>query len=193
MKRIDTDLPGVCILEPAVFGDARGWFMESYNAKVLAGLGISAAFVQDNQSLSRRGILRGLHYQVRQPQDKLVRCLVGAIYDVAVDVRHGSPTFGRWVGAELTAANRRALFVPKGFAHGFLVLSDTAEVLYKVSDYWAKEHERGLRWDDPGVGIRWPDTGVRPELNPRDAGFPTLSAIPPADLFAWNPANQQGI
>lgn len=188
MKRIETVLPGVCIFEPIVHGDERGWFMEAYNARTLAGLGLAAAMVQDNQSMSRRGILRGLHYQMRQPQDKLVRCLAGAIFDVAVDVRRGSPTFGRWTGVELSAANRRMLFVPKGFAHGFLTLSDVAEVLYKVSDYWAREHERGIRWDDPQVGIRWPDAGAAPQLNPRDAAFPVLAAARAEDLFAWDPA-----
>lgn len=183
MKRIDTELSGLCVLEPAVFGDERGWFMESYNTRTLAGLGISFACVQDNRSMSRRGILRGLHYQVRQPQDKLVCCLAGAIFDVAVDIRRGSPTFGRWFGTELSAANRRQLHVPKGFAHGFLTLSETAEVLYKVTDYWAKEHERGIRWDDPAIGIAWPQLGQAPQLNARDAGMPLLAAVAPADLI----------
>lgn len=188
MKRMDTALSGVFILEPTVFGDERGWFMEAYNSNTMAGLGISFPCVQDNQSMSRRGILRGLHYQVQHPQDKLVRCLSGAVFDVAVDVRRGSPTFGRWMGVELTAANRRMALIPKGFAHGFLTLSETAEVLYKVSNFWSKEHERGIRWDDPAVGIRWPDVGSSPQVNARDSGFPSLAGATPLDLSLWDPA-----
>lgn len=183
MNRIPTSIPDVFLIEPKVFGDERGYFYEAYNAKSFANLGISATFVQDNQSRSRRGILRGLHHQVRQSQDKLVRCLSGSIFDVAVDVRRSSPTFGRWVGAELSAENKRMLWIPKGFAHGFIVLSDVADVLYKVTDYWAKEHERGLRWDDPAVGIPWPDVGVVPELNQRDASWPLLASAKTEDLF----------
>lgn len=185
MKLTPTALPGVQIVEPAVFGDARGWFFESWNARAFAAAGLPTAFVQDNHSRSTRGILRGLHYQVRQSQDKLVRCTVGAVFDVAVDMRRGSPTFGRWTGVELSAENKRQLWVPQGFAHGFLTLSEVAEVQYKVTDYWAKEHERGLRWDDPGVAIAWPDVGVAPSLNARDAGFPLLAAVPADDLFTW--------
>ena len=183
MKRIETTIPDVCLLEPTVFGDDRGHFYEAFNARTLAGLGVEGHFVQDNQSRSRRGILRGLHYQVRQSQDKLVRCLSGAIFDVVVDMRRSSPTFGRWVGAELSAENKRMLWVPKGFAHGFVVTSQSADVLYKVTDYWAKEHERGLCWNDPAVGIVWPDVGQIPELNQRDAAWPTLAEAKSEDLF----------
>jgi dTDP-4-dehydrorhamnose 3,5-epimerase len=186
MKRIDTGIPGLCVIEPVVFGDERGHFFESYNARALAEHGITATFVQDNQSRSRRGILRGLHYQVGgTTQDKLVRCIAGAIFDVAVDLRQGSPTFGRWFGVELTGENKKMLWVPKGFAHGFLTLSEQADVGYKVTDYWSKNDERGVRWD--GVGILWPDVGCRPELNARDAGFPAFSDIPTADLFNYTP------
>ena len=181
MHKITTSLPGVWILEPKVFGDQRGYFYEAYNQRCFAELGFIAPFVQDNQSRSPRGILRGLHYQIHQPQDKLVRCLRGAIHDVVVDVRRDSPTFGRWVGVDLTEENQRMLWVPKGFAHGFLVVSDLAEVLYKVTDYWSKEHERGLRWDDPDVGIAWPDAGTAPALNQRDAAWPLLKDIPLTD------------
>lgn len=166
-----------------MFGDERGWFSESWNARAFAEAGLPIHFVQDNHSRSVRGILRGLHYQVRQTQDKLVRCTVGAVFDVAVDVRRGSPTFGRWAGVELSAANKRQLWVPKGYAHGFLTLSEVAEVQYKVTDYWAKDHERGIRWDDPALGIAWPDLGTPPSLNARDAGFPRLAAVPSGDLL----------
>lgn len=185
MKFIPTDLPGVLICEPTVFGDERGWFYESWNAQRFAAAGLPTVFVQDNHSRSARGILRGLHYQVRNTQDKLVRCTFGVIFDVAVDVRRGSPTFGKWVGVELSERNKRQLWVPKGFAHGFLTVSDLAEVQYKVTDYWSKDAERGLRWDDPAVGIAWPDVGVTPQLNQRDATFPALAAAPAADLLTW--------
>lgn len=181
MRSIATDLPGVVLVEPTVFGDERGHFFESFNARILANLGISADFVQDNQSRSRRGILRGLHFQVGQPQDKLIRCLAGAIFDVAVDVRRGSPTYGRWVGVELSERNKRMLWVPRGFAHGFLTLSEVADVAYKVTDYWSKEAERGLLWSDPAVGIEWPDAGTVPSLNQRDATWPTLHGAGPED------------
>jgi len=193
MKIIESGISGLRVCAPTVFGDARGWFAEVYNAREFAGLGMPATFVQDNHSMSRRGILRGLHYQIRQSQDKLVRCLAGAILDVAVDLRKGSPTFGQGFAVEISAENKKLVFIPKGFAHGFLTLSDTAEVLYKVSDYWAKEHERGIRWDDPAIGIAWPDLGIPPQLNARDAGFPCLAAVPAADLFAWDPAHPEGI
>ena len=186
MIKTPTGIPDVWIIEPKVFGDARGHFFEAFNAKQFASLGFTQSFVQDNQSRSPRGILRGLHYQIQQPQDKLVRCLSGAIHDVVVDIRRGSPTFGRWVGVELTAENHRMLWVPKGFAHGFIVLSESADVLYKVTDYWAKDHERGLRWSDPAVGITWPDAGVAPRLNERDANWPLLADIPEHDR-PWFP------
>ncbi|MBS0499475.1 MAG: dTDP-4-dehydrorhamnose 3,5-epimerase [Burkholderiaceae bacterium] len=157
MKVISTALPGVLILEPQVFGDARGFFTESYNRRrFAAATGLDIDFVQDNHSRSARGVLRGLHYQLRQPQGKLVRVVQGAVFDVALDIRRDSPTFGRWAGVELTADNRRQLWVPAGLAHGFVVLSDSADFLYKTSDYYAPEHERSIRWDDPAIGIQWP-------------------------------------
>lgn len=179
MKALLASIPGLIILEPVVRVDERGWFFESWNQKTLGGLGIEACFVQDNHSRSSRGTLRGLHYQVHHVQDKLVRVVVGSIFDVAVDVRAGSPTFGRWFGVELSAENRRQLWIPKGFAHGFIVTSEIAEVIYKVTDYWNKDAERGLRWNDPGVGIAWPATGGQPALNARDAAYPLLNEITP--------------
>lgn len=157
MQALPTALEGVLILEPAVFGDARGFFMESYNRRrFAAATGLDVDFVQDNHSRSTRGVLRGLHYQLRQPQGKLVRVTQGAVFDVAVDIRPGSPSFGRWVGVELTADNHRQLWVPPGLAHGFVVLSDSADFLYKTTDYYAPEHERCIAWDDPAIGIDWP-------------------------------------
>ena len=157
MHVIPTALAGVLVLEPRVFGDDRGFFMESYNRRSFAqATGLDIDFVQDNHSRSRRGVLRGLHYQLRQPQGKLVRVTHGAVFDVAVDIRRGSPTFGRWVGVELSADNHRQLWVPPGLAHGFVVLSDSAEFLYKTTDYYAPEHERSIAWDDPAIGIDWP-------------------------------------
>ena len=157
MKVIPTAIEGVFVLEPKVFGDARGFFMESYNRRAFAqATGLDVDFVQDNHSRSRKGVLRGLHYQVRQPQGKLVRVTSGAVFDVAVDIRRRSPTFGHWVGVELSADNHRQLWVPAGMAHGFVVLSDTADFLYKTTDYYAPEHERSIAWDDPAIGIAWP-------------------------------------
>jgi dTDP-4-dehydrorhamnose 3,5-epimerase len=159
------------VVEPRVFGDARGFFFESFNRRQLeAALGRSVEFVQDNHSLSARGVLRGLHYQLPSPQAKLVRVVRGEVFDVAVDLRRGSPTLGRWVGEILSAANKRQVFVPEGFAHGFLVLSDEAEFLYKTTDYWHPEHERCIRWDDPDVGIAWPVGGAAPVVSAKDAG-----------------------
>jgi dTDP-4-dehydrorhamnose 3,5-epimerase len=156
MHVVPTEIPGVVILEPKVFGDDRGFFFESFSARTFAAaVGTDVMFVQDNHSLSRRGVLRGLHYQVERPQGKLVRVVTGAIFDVAVDIRPGSPTFGRWTGVELSADNKRQLWVPPGLAHGFVVQSDIAEVLYKTTDYYAPEHERTLRWDDPDLAIDW--------------------------------------
>lgn len=182
MKASPTPLPGVVILEPRVFGDARGSFFESYRVDTFKSLGIDCSFVQENHSSSTRGVLRGLHFQRRQAQAKLVRVVQGEIFDVAVDIRRGSPTFGKWVGETLTAANRKQIFVPIGYAHGFLVLSDTAEVLYKASDFYAPAEERGILWNDPAVGIRWPDPGVTPVINTRDAGYPALAAAKAEDL-----------
>lgn len=170
-------------MEPTTFGDERGYFYEAWNERTFAALGIAARFVQDNQAGSPRGILRGLHYQIGKPQDKLVRCMQGSIYDVVVDVRHDSATFGRWYGVELSAGNRRLLWVPKGFAHGYLVQSERAEVHYKVTDYWSKEHERGICWNDSDIGITWPKIGFDPILNTRDAGFPILSKVATRDLL----------
>ena len=181
MKVIDTALPGVLILEPRVFGDARGFFMESYNRRVFAEVtGQDVEFVQDNHSRSAKGVLRGLHYQLRQPQGKLVRAVRGAIFDVAVDIRRGSPTFGQWTGVELSEDNRRQLWVPAGLAHGFVVLSEAAEVLYKTTDYYAPEHERSIAWNDPALGIRWPVTG-EPALSGKDQQGALLSD---AEVFA---------
>lgn len=177
MQAIETALPGVLILEPKVFGDARGFFFESFNTERFAQLsGVRRAFVQDNHSRSAQGVLRGLHYQIQQPQGKLVRVVAGEVYDVAVDLRRHSPHFGRWVGVHLSADNHRQLWVPEGFAHGFLVLSEFAEFLYKTTDYYAPEHERCLRWDDPQLGIDWPLQGA-PLLSAKDQqGLPLHSA-----------------
>jgi dTDP-4-dehydrorhamnose 3,5-epimerase len=159
----------VLVLEPRVFGDARGFFFESFNAKDFeAATGVKASFVQDNHSSSARGVLRGLHYQVEHPQGKLLRVARGEIFDVAVDIRRGSPNFGRWAGVPLSAENKRQLWVPPGFAHGFLVTSESAEVLYKTTDYWYPQHERSIAWNDEELGIEWPITGT-PVLSAKDA------------------------
>ena len=185
MKASATAIEGVLILEPKVFGDTRGFFMESYNRRTFADVsGLDIDFVQDNHSRSARGVLRGLHYQLRQPQGKLVRVAAGAVFDVAVDIRRGSPTFGRWVGVELTAENQRQLWVPAGLAHGFVVLSESADFLYKTTDYYAPEHERCIAWDDPTIGIAWPLAahGIHaPLLSAKDrAGLPLAQAeLPP--------------
>lgn len=161
MRVIATDVPDVLMLEPKVFADERGFFMESYNKRVLADLaGIRCDFVQDNYSRSANRVLRGLHYQVKQPQGKLIRVLHGVVFDVAVDLRRSSATFGRWVGFELSDRNRRMAWIPQGFAHGFLVLSESADVFYKTSDYYAPEHERTILWNDNDLDIRWPDVGA---------------------------------
>jgi len=164
---IATDLAEVLLLEPKVFGDARGFFLESYNKRVLAEIGIQGEFVQDNHSRSTRGVLRGLHYQLQQAQGKLVRVVAGRVFDVAVDLRRSSPTFGRWTGFELSAENKRIAWIPPGFGHGFLVLSDSADFLYKATDYYAPEHERCVRWNDPAIGIQWPLDG-EPLLSAKD-------------------------
>jgi len=177
MKTTPLAIPDVVLIEPVVHEDDRGFFYESFHqARLEAALGRPLRFVQDNHSRSARNVLRGLHYQVRQPQAKLVRVLAGEIFDVAVDLRRGSPTFGRWTGCTLSATNRRQVWIPEGFAHGFLVLSDSAEVLYKASDYYAPEHERCVRWDDPAIGVAWPLQG-EPVLSPRDrVGLPLAQA-----------------
>ena len=171
----------VLIIEPKVFGDDRGFFYESFNERRFSELtGASPRFVQDNHSCSARNVLRGLHYQIRQPQGKLVRVTSGEVFDVAVDMRRSSPTFGRWVGVVLSAENKRQLWIPEGFAHGFLVTSESAEVLYKTSDYWSPEHERSIRWDDPDIGVRWPLQGT-PQLSAKDKAGVLLAE---AETFA---------
>jgi dTDP-4-dehydrorhamnose 3,5-epimerase len=169
MQFLPQAIPDVLVVEPRVLEDARGWFFESWERRKAAAGGIDVDFVQDNHSCSAQHTLRGLHYQLGQPQGKLVRVARGAVYDVAVDLRVSSPTFGRWVGVELTADNRRQLWVPPGFAHGFLALAPATELLYKCSDYYAPEHERTLRWDDPELGIAWPlPAGIAPLLSAKD-------------------------
>ncbi|MFN3943471.1 MAG: dTDP-4-dehydrorhamnose 3,5-epimerase [Allosphingosinicella sp.] len=176
MNILTTDLPDVLLIEPRAFPDERGFFMESYNrSRFSEAVGRDVAFVQDNHSSSCRGVLRGLHYQLTpKAQGKLVRVVAGEIFDVAVDMRRSSPRFGKWTGARLSAENRRQLWIPEGFAHGFLVLSDRAEVLYKATDYYAPDHEGSLAWDDPSVGIDWPDAG-EVLLSDKDARAPRLS------------------
>ena len=180
MKATPTALPDVLLLEPKVHGDARGYFLESWNRRTFGqAVGRDVEFVQDNHSASARHVLRGLHYQVGRPQAKLVRVVEGEVFDVAVDLRRSSPTFGRWAGARLSAENHRMLWIPEGFAHGFLVLSERAQFLYKTSDYYAPEGDRGIRWNDPRIGIEWPLAG-EPQLSAKDAQAPLLEA---ADTF----------
>lgn len=168
MKSISTAIADVFILEPKVFGDTRGFFFESFNTRAFAeATGLDVQFVQDNHSRSAKGVLRGLHYQVLQPQGKLVRVVRGSVFDVAVDIRKASPTFGKWVGVELTEDNHRQLWVPPGLAHGFLVTSESADFLYKTTDYYAPEHERCLAWNDPDIAIEWPLEGA-PQLSAKD-------------------------
>ncbi|HEX8153987.1 MAG TPA: dTDP-4-dehydrorhamnose 3,5-epimerase [Thermoanaerobaculia bacterium] len=176
MQVIDTKLPGVVILEPRVFADDRGWFMETFNEAAFRARGLPASFVQDNHSQSARGVLRGLHYQEPNPQGKLVRCTRGAIFDVAVDIRTGSSTFGQWVGVELTDENKRMLWIPEGFAHGFCAVSELADVVYKCTTLWEGKHDRSLRWNDPQIGISWPVSD--PRLSEKDAAAPTLADAP---------------
>jgi len=173
MKVIETAIPDLLILEPKVFGDARGFFMESFNARSFQeATGLNVDFVQDNHSRSAKGVLRGLHYQIQQAQGKLVRVVRGSVFDVAVDLRRSSPTFGQWVGVTLSEENNRQFWIPPGFAHGFLVTSDSADFLYKTTDYYAPEHERSLAWNDPAVGVVWPLDGA-PLLSAKDvAGKP---------------------
>lgn len=169
MKVTPTSMPEVLVFEPTVFGDDRGFFYESYNAHQFSQMtGLSVNFVQDNHSRSARNVVRGLHYQIRQPQGKLVRVIAGAIFDVVVDIRASSPFFGRWIGVELSAENRRQLWVPPGFAHGFVVTSEAAECLYKTTDYWSPEHERSILWNDPALAIEWPLAG-EPMLSGKDS------------------------
>ncbi|MEO0835763.1 MAG: dTDP-4-dehydrorhamnose 3,5-epimerase [Cyanobacteria bacterium J06642_3] len=177
MEVIKTAIPDVLIIEPKVFGDQRGFFMESFNEhKFKEKTGVTPHFVQDNHSRSARNVLRGLHYQIKQPQGKLVRVVSGEVYDVVVDIRKSSPTFGQWVGCVLTASNHRQLWVPPGFAHGFVVLSDTADFLYKTTDYYAPEYERAILWNDPNLGIDWKLKG-EPVLSAKDqAALPLTDA-----------------
>lgn len=172
-KFIQTAVPGVVIVEPTVFGDARGYFMETYHHEEFAAAGIADNFVQDNQSMSRKGVLRGLHFQTENTQGKLVRVIQGRVFDVGVDVRPGSPYFGQWAGVELSSENKRQLYVPQGFAHGFLVLSETAEFTYKCTDKYNPQAEGGIRWDDPDIGIEWPLDDV-PQLSEKDVILPFL-------------------
>lgn len=182
MNVIATAIPEVKLIEPRLFADARGWFCETWNEAAFAAAGIAARFVQDNHSRSARGVLRGLHYQLPRPQGKLVRVVAGAVFDVAVDLRRGSPSFGRWVAAELGAADRRMLWIPPGFAHGILALEDGTEVLYKCTDHYAPEHERALRWNDPALAIDWPLARVGTvTLSERDGAAPPLAQ---AETFA---------
>ena len=177
MKVIPTAIADVLILEPSVFGDSRGFFLESFNRKAFGAItGLDVDFVQDNHSRSARGILRGLHYQIRRPQGKLVRVVRGAVFDVSVDLRRSSPTFGQWVGVELTEDNHRQLWVPPGFAHGFYVLSDLADFLYKTTDYYFPEHERSLSWNDPAIAISWPlEQGAEPVVSEKDKNAAKLA------------------
>ena len=174
MKVIPTAISDVLVVEPHVFGDNRGFFYESFNARKFKELtGLEPNFVQDNHSRSAKNVLRGLHYQIKQPQGKLIRVVAGEVFDVAVDIRKGSPTFGRWVGQTLSAENKKQLWIPVGFAHGFLVLSDYAEFLYKTTDYWAPEHERCIAWNDSDLAVRWPSEKA-PILSAKDAHGSTL-------------------
>jgi dTDP-4-dehydrorhamnose 3,5-epimerase len=170
MNIIPTDIPDVLVFEPKVYGDERGYFLETWRASWFAQAGIDHTFVQDNQSSSRQGVLRGLHYQIKHPQGKLVRVISGRVFDVGVDLRRGSPTFGRWVGAELSSENHRLFWVPPGFAHGYYVLSEKAEFVYKCTDYYAPEHEKVLRYDDPDLMVEWPVlSGIKTILSAKDA------------------------
>jgi dTDP-4-dehydrorhamnose 3,5-epimerase len=180
VKIIETALPDVKIIEPRLHADARGFFFESWSARTFEEAGIRAAFVQDNHSRSAKGVLRGLHYQIRQPQSKLIRVIAGAAYDVAVDIRKSSPNFGRWVGVELSADNKRQLWIPEGFAHGFLSLREGTEILYKCTDYYAPEHERAIRWNDPRLAIDWPLENLSPSLSPKDM---SARAFTEAEVF----------
>lgn len=180
MKITPTDLPGVRLIEPTVFGDERGFFLESFHVQRYAEAGIPGPFVQDNHSRSRQGVLRGLHYQLQHPQAKLVWVTRGEVFDVVVDIRHGSPTFGRSVSVMLTEDNHRRLYVPAGFAHGFCVLSDMADFLYKCDDFYHPEDEGGILWCDPDLAISWPVSA--PLISPKDQCYPRLAEVPPAHL-----------
>jgi len=198
MQIIPTSLPEVLLIEPRVFGDERGFFMETYSARAFAELGITRPFVQDNHSLSRQGTLRGLHYQLKNPQAKLCRVVRGAVWDVAVDIRRDSPTFGSHVATLLSAENKRSIYVPRGFAHGFVVLSDEAEFLYKCDDFYAPGDEYSVRWDDAALGIEWPlhESGIAtPLLSEKDRIAPLLAEVAAANLpvFSHNFTKQSGV
>lgn len=188
MKIIETDLPGVVVIEPKVFGDKRGFFLETFRQDVLQQAGINETFVQDNHSRSSQGVLRGLHYQLTQTQGKLVRVTSGSVFDVAVDVRHGSPTFGKWFGTELNDESMRMMYVPPGFAHGFVVLSETADFLYKCTDYYHPESEQSIAWDDPEIGIEWPIANLSSEiaLSEKDKNSVLLKDQPSDKLPAYS-------
>ena len=175
LKRIDTSLPGVCELRPPVFRDARGFFLESYHRQKFAEIGITDSFVQDNHSYSKKGTLRGLHYQLTHPQAKLCRVIEGEALDVAVDIRTGSPNFGKWTSVLLSAAEQNQIYVPAGFAHGFLAVSETVQFLYKCSDFYDPKDEHGIAWNDPTLNIKWGEG--QPFLSPRDAAFPKLADV----------------
>ncbi len=181
MQIRETNLAEVKLLEPQVFADSRGFFLESYSQRTFAELGIHESFVQDNHSRSERGVLRGIHYQLIQPQGKLVRAVRGEIFDIAVDLRRSSPSFGRWTGHFLNEDNKQMLWIPAGFGHGFIVVSAVAEVLYKATDFYAPQGERSILWNDPRIGIEWPDTGVSPILSAKDA---VGNALLVAEVFA---------
>jgi dTDP-4-dehydrorhamnose 3,5-epimerase len=180
IKCTETDLPGVLLIDPRVFDDSRGFFMETFHQKKYAEAGIDYSFIQDNYSHSTRGTLRGLHYQLNDPQGKLVYVITGEIYDVAVDIRRGSPSFGKWTGQYLSDKNRRQIFVPEGFAHGFCVLSETADVLYKTTDLYNPDDEHGVLWSDPAIGIDWPVE--MPVVSDKDKQFPGLKEAPETNL-----------
>jgi dTDP-4-dehydrorhamnose 3,5-epimerase len=182
MNVIQTSLPGLLLIEPRVFGDERGFFFESFNARAFQdATGVAAEFVQDNHSHSRRGVLRGLHYQVERAQGKLVRAATGEVFDAVVDLRRSSPAFGKWAGFVLSAGNKRMLWVPPGFAHAYFVLSDSADFLYKTTDYWAPQHERCIVWNDPAIGIEWPLDGLSPTLSAKDREGLRLADAPTYD------------
>ncbi|MGH8517295.1 MAG: dTDP-4-dehydrorhamnose 3,5-epimerase [Panacagrimonas sp.] len=183
VKITESPLPGVFVIEPRVHGDARGFFVETFRESLLAPAGLETHFVQDNQSRSARGILRGLHYQLEQPQAKLVRVSSGRVFDVAVDIRRGSPHFGRWFGMELDDVRQQMMYVPKGFAHGFLVMSAEADFIYKCSDYYHPASERGLAWNDRDIGIAWPDLGHPPLLSSKDSDLPGLAQATDLPVF----------
>lgn len=187
-KRTDTNIEGVCIIEPTVFGDNRGYFMETYSKPDFEEIGITTEFVQDNQSKSKKGVLRGLHFQKENTQAKLVRCIKGEVFDVAVDLRPGSETYGKWAGVTISEENKKMFMIPKGFAHGFLVLSDEAEFVYKCDDIYNHGAEGGLKWDDPEIGIVWPEVpGMNKEdylTSEKDGKWPTLEEIKKTDLFS---------